>query len=233
MQAHITYTVVFEGRVRPGYNIERVKKRLQSSLQTNAEGIARLFTGVPVTVYKSTDRKTAQKYKEVFAAAGAVCNIEEVAYPNDVKAPQDSASSSSRIDTEASVPRVGASPFSPDTSIRHHYLATSSGGKMIVTNIESVPGKTVTEHYGLVSGSSIRAKHVGRDLMASLKNIVGGELKGYTQLLQESRKQAMDRMIEEARLMGANAIINVRFSTSSVAQGAAELYAYGTAVRVK
>jgi uncharacterized protein YbjQ (UPF0145 family) len=69
--------------------------------------------------------------------------------------------------------------------------------------------------------------------MASLKNLVGGELKGYTQLLQESRQQAVDRMVEEARLMGANAIVNVRFSTSSVAQGAAELYAYGTAVRVE
>ena len=104
---------------------------------------------------------------------------------------------------------------------------------MILTNIESVPGKTVMEHFGLVSGSTIRAKHIGRDLMASLKNLVGGELKGYTQLLQESRQQAMDRMVEEARLMGANAIVNIRFSTSSVAQGAAELYAYGTAVRVE
>ena len=104
---------------------------------------------------------------------------------------------------------------------------------MIVTNIETVPGKTVVEHFGLVSGSTIRAKHIGRDLMASLKNLVGGEIKGYTQLLKESRKQATDRMIEEARLVGANAIVNVRYSTSSVAQGAAELYAYGTAVRVE
>ena len=104
---------------------------------------------------------------------------------------------------------------------------------MIITNIEVVPGKTVLEHFGLVSGSTIRAKHIGRDFMAGLKNLVGGELKGYTQLLQESRQQAMDRMVEEARLMGANAIVNVRFSTSSVAQGAAELYAYGTAVRVE
>jgi uncharacterized protein YbjQ (UPF0145 family) len=104
---------------------------------------------------------------------------------------------------------------------------------MIITNIETVPGKTVLEHFGLVSGSTIRAKHIGRDFMAGLKNLVGGELKGYTQLLQESRQQAMDRMVEEARLMGANAIVNVRFSTSSVAQGAAELYAYGTAVRVE
>ena len=104
---------------------------------------------------------------------------------------------------------------------------------MIITNIETVPGKIVVEHFGLVSGSTIRAKHIGRDFMAGLKNLVGGELKGYTQLLQESRQQAMDRMVEEARLMGANAIVNVRFSTSSVAQGAAELYAYGTAVRVE
>ena len=104
---------------------------------------------------------------------------------------------------------------------------------MIVTNIENVPGKKIVEHYGLVSGSTIRAKHLGRDIMASLKNLVGGELKGYTELLRESRRQATERMIEQARQMGANAIINVRFSTSSVAQGAAELYAYGTAVSVR
>ncbi|MCP3953226.1 MAG: YbjQ family protein [Desulfobacterales bacterium] len=104
---------------------------------------------------------------------------------------------------------------------------------MIITNVEMVPGKTIVEHFGLVSGSTIRAKHVGRDIMASLKNLVGGELKGYTQLLKESRRQAMERMIEQARGLGANAIVNVRFSTSSVAQGAAELYAYGTAVRVE
>jgi len=104
---------------------------------------------------------------------------------------------------------------------------------MIITNIETVPGKTIVEHFGLVSGSTIRAKHVGRDLMAGLKNLVGGELKGYTQLLHESRQQALERMIEQARQLGANAVVNVRFSTSSVAQGAAELYAYGTAVRIK
>ena len=104
---------------------------------------------------------------------------------------------------------------------------------MILTNIETVPGKTIIEHFGLVSGSTIRAKHVGRDIIASLKNLVGGEIKGYTQLVQESRQQAIDRMIEQARQLGANAIVNVRFSTSSVAQGAAELYAYGTAVRVE
>ncbi len=107
-----------------------------------------------------------------------------------------------------------------------------SGG-VILTNVETVPGATIVEHFGLVSGSTIRAKHVGRDIMASLKNLVGGELKGYTQLLQESRQEATDRMISQARQLGANAIVNIRYSTSSVAQGAAELYAYGTAVRVE
>ncbi len=105
--------------------------------------------------------------------------------------------------------------------------------EFIITNIETIPGKTIVAHFGLVSGSTIRAKHVGRDLMASLKNLVGGELKGYTQLLTESREQASRRMVREAEDLGANAIVNVRFSTSSVAQGAAELYAYGTAVRVE
>ncbi len=104
---------------------------------------------------------------------------------------------------------------------------------MILTNIESVPGKNIMEHFGLVSGSTVRAKHLGRDLMASLKNLVGGELKGYTELLQESRDEATNRMIDQARHLGANAVINVRFATSSVAQGASELYVYGTAVRVE
>jgi uncharacterized protein YbjQ (UPF0145 family) len=104
---------------------------------------------------------------------------------------------------------------------------------MILTNIESVPGKNIVEHYGVVSGSTVRAKHVGRDFMASLKNIVGGELKGYTELLQDSRNQAVERMTEQAKQLGANAVVNVRFATSSVAQGASELYVYGTAVRVE
>jgi uncharacterized protein YbjQ (UPF0145 family) len=79
----------------------------------------------------------------------------------------------------------------------------------------------------------VRAKHLGRDFMASLKNLVGGELKGYTELLQEARQEALERMSEQARSIGANAVVNVRFSTSSVAQGAAELFAYGTAVKVE
>ena len=103
---------------------------------------------------------------------------------------------------------------------------------MILSNVETVPGKTIIEFYGVVSGSTVRAKHVGRDLMAGLKNLVGGELKGYTELLQEARQEAVDRMVEQAQSVGANAVVNVRFSTSSVTQGAAELFAYGTAVRV-
>ena len=104
---------------------------------------------------------------------------------------------------------------------------------MIVTNLEVVPGKNIKQHFGLVQGNTIRAKHAGRDIMAGLKNIFGGELKGYTELLAESRKEATERMIEQAQALGANAILNVRYSTSSITQGAAELYAYGTAVVVE
>lgn len=104
---------------------------------------------------------------------------------------------------------------------------------MILTNIETVPGREIVEHFGLVQGSTIRAKHVGRDLMAGLKNLVGGELKGYTELLRESRDEALERMVAQAEELGANAVVNVRLATSSVAQGAAEILAYGTAVRVE
>ena len=104
---------------------------------------------------------------------------------------------------------------------------------MLISNMELIPGRRVVEHLGLVQGSSVRAKHVGRDIMAGLKNIFGGELKGYTELLQESREEAMDRLRRQAEAVGANAILNVRFSTSSVAQGAAEIYVYGTAVRLE
>ncbi|MEO0615209.1 MAG: YbjQ family protein [Pseudomonadota bacterium] len=103
---------------------------------------------------------------------------------------------------------------------------------MILSNTETVPGKKITEFYGVVTGNTVRAKHVGRDIMAGLKNIVGGELKGYTELLQDSRREATERMVEQAIAMGANAVVNVRFATSSITQGASELFAYGTAVRV-
>lgn len=104
---------------------------------------------------------------------------------------------------------------------------------MVITNVETVPGKVMTQHYGLVCGSTVKSKHIGADMMAGLKNMVGGELGGYTNLLNEARNTAMERMVDAARALGANAIVNVRFSTSSVAQGAAEIYVYGTAVRAE
>ncbi len=103
---------------------------------------------------------------------------------------------------------------------------------MILTNLETVPGREITSHLGLVQGNTVRSKHFGRDIMAGLKNIVGGELRGYTELLGDARDEATGRMVDEARDMGANAIINIRFSTSSVSAGASELYVYGTAVMV-
>lgn len=104
--------------------------------------------------------------------------------------------------------------------------------EMILTNVEQVPGKKIARHFGLVSGSTVRAKHVGKDILAGFKNMVGGELKSYTELLQEARVQATDRMKLAAKEMGANAIVNIRFATSSVSQGASEIYVYGTAVEV-
>lgn len=101
---------------------------------------------------------------------------------------------------------------------------------MLLTNLELVPGKRIVKHLGLVQGSTVRTKHVGRDIMAGLKNIFGGELKGYTELLQDARKESVERMKAQAEAVGANAVLNIRFSTSSVTQGAAELFAYGTAV---
>lgn len=101
---------------------------------------------------------------------------------------------------------------------------------MLVSNIEIIPGKRIGKHLGMVQGNTVRAKHAGRDIMASLKNIFGGELVGYTELLQEAREEATARMVEQAEAIGANAVINVRYSTSSVTAGAAELFAYGTAV---
>lgn len=103
---------------------------------------------------------------------------------------------------------------------------------MIVVNTETIPGKMIVELKGLVQGNTVRAKHFGRDLAASFKNLVGGELKGYTELLVEARREAVARMIAQAEELQANAIVNVRFATSSITAGAAELYAYGTAVVV-
>ena len=101
---------------------------------------------------------------------------------------------------------------------------------MLLSNIDIIPGKNIVQHIGLVQGSTVRAKHVGKDILAGLRNIVGGELSAYTELLQESRQSATDRMIAQAQDQGANAIINIRFSTAAIAAGASEILAYGTAV---
>lgn len=101
---------------------------------------------------------------------------------------------------------------------------------MLLSNLETLPGHTIVRHLGLVQGSTVRSKHAGRDIMASFKNIFGGELRGYTELLEESRQQALARLQQQAKRLGANAIVNIRFSTSAVALGASEILAYGTAV---
>jgi Uncharacterized conserved protein len=101
---------------------------------------------------------------------------------------------------------------------------------MDLSNLELIPGRRITRHLGLVQGSTVRSKHAGRDIMAGLKNIVGGELKGYTELLNEARQEAIERMVAQATAVGANAVINVRFSTANITSGAAEVMAYGTAV---
>jgi len=101
---------------------------------------------------------------------------------------------------------------------------------MLISNIEVIPGKRIQKHLGMVQGNTVRAKHAGKDIMAGFKNIFGGELKSYTELLQEAREEATERMMQQAKAIGANAVINVRYSTSSISAGAAELFAYGTAV---
>ncbi|MBA88145.1 MAG: hypothetical protein CMB16_02610 [Euryarchaeota archaeon] len=103
---------------------------------------------------------------------------------------------------------------------------------VMTSNTETIPGFTITQSLGVVTGSTVRAKHIGKDILAGLKNIVGGELKAYTELLMEARNEALGRMMMDAAQRGANAVVNVRFATSSVAGGAAELFAYGTGVIV-
>jgi uncharacterized protein YbjQ (UPF0145 family) len=101
---------------------------------------------------------------------------------------------------------------------------------MIVVNTETVCGFSITETKGIVQGNTVRAKNVGRDIAAGFKNLVGGELKGYTELLTESRREALSRMMAQAQELGANGVVNVRFATSAITAGAAEIMAYGTAV---
>jgi uncharacterized protein YbjQ (UPF0145 family) len=104
---------------------------------------------------------------------------------------------------------------------------------MIVVTTDSITGKRVVRTLGLVRGNTIRARHVGKDILAMFRNIVGGEVSEYTKMMAEAREQALDRMVDEGRQLGANAIINVRFMTSMLMQGAAELLAYGTAVVIE
>ncbi|MEX1257843.1 MAG: YbjQ family protein [Gemmatimonadota bacterium] len=104
---------------------------------------------------------------------------------------------------------------------------------MILTTTSEIPGLKVVRTYGMVRGSTIRARHLGKDILAVLRNLVGGEIHEYTSMLAEAREQAVDRMIEDAKMLGANAVICVRFQTSQVVSGAAELLCYGTAVTLE
>ncbi|HNS20618.1 MAG TPA: YbjQ family protein [Sedimentisphaerales bacterium] len=104
---------------------------------------------------------------------------------------------------------------------------------MLLSTTDTIPGKTITKHLGLVRGNTVRARHVGKDILAGLRNLVGGEIAEYTKLLGESREQAIDRMVEHAQDLGANAIVGLRFSTSEVMTHAAEILVYGTAVVVE
>ena len=103
---------------------------------------------------------------------------------------------------------------------------------MILVTTETIPGKNITEALGIVKGEIVQSKNVGRDIMAGMKTIIGGEIKSYTQMLDEARKIATDRMIEEAKNLGADAVVGVRYGSSAVMQNAAELIAYGTAVKL-
>jgi uncharacterized protein YbjQ (UPF0145 family) len=102
---------------------------------------------------------------------------------------------------------------------------------MIITNIDQVPGRAIIEELGLVQGSTVRGKHIGKDIGAFFKGLVGGEIKGYSELLVEGREEAIERMTNNATLLSADAVVNVRMTTSSITGGAVEIMAYGTAVK--
>lgn len=104
---------------------------------------------------------------------------------------------------------------------------------MIIVTSDSIPGKTIKQTLGLVRGNTIRARHLGHDFMAKLRHVVGGEITDYTKMMAESREQSLDRMVEEAQSIGANAIVSTRFTTSMIMESAAEILAYGTAVIVE
>ena len=220
------FNVIFKGELLPGVESTAARKTVAQLLKVDAAKAEQLFSGKPTVLRRDVDRDTAEKVQRALKNAGAKCELQPLEADEAPPLPPEAPA------TQAQAPQgEGPRGEGPQGEVVQHYFETQEGHQMIVTNIESIPGKNIVEHFGLVSGSTIRAKHIGRDLMASLKNLVGGELKGYTQLMAESRRQATERMIDQARQLGANAIINVRYSTSSVAQGAAELYAYGTAVK--
>ena len=104
---------------------------------------------------------------------------------------------------------------------------------MLMSTTRIIEGKKIVKHLGLVRGNTIRARHLGRDIMAGLRNVVGGEIRDYTKMMAESREQAIDRMVEEAQNLGANAIVGIRFTTSMIMSMASEILAYGTAVLVE
>lgn len=117
-------------------------------------------------------------------------------------------------------------------TIRKFLFSMDKQHMMIVTSTETVPNKEITEVLGISRGSTVRARNFGRDILAGFKNLVGGEIDGYTKLQADSREQALQRMIQDAERLGADAIVNVRFSTSAIMQGASEILAYGTAVKL-
>jgi uncharacterized protein YbjQ (UPF0145 family) len=104
---------------------------------------------------------------------------------------------------------------------------------MILSTTPEIPGKRIVRTYGLVRGNTIRARNVGKDILAVLRNLAGGEVREYTKMMGEAREQAIDRMLEEAEALGANAVVSVRFQTSMIMTGAAEMLCYGTAVKVE
>ena len=104
---------------------------------------------------------------------------------------------------------------------------------MIVTTIDNVPGREISELLGIARGNTVRAKHIGRDILAGLKNIVGGEVGGYTEMLTDAREEATKRMNDDATRLGADAVVNVRYTTSAIAASMSEILAYGTAVKLK
>tara|TARA_B110001454_G_scaffold196154_1_gene198862 strand:+ start:1321 stop:1638 length:318 start_codon:yes stop_codon:yes gene_type:complete len=103
---------------------------------------------------------------------------------------------------------------------------------MLITSTPSLEGENISEYLGIVIGSTVRARHIGTDILATLKNIVGGELKSYSILLEAAREEALERMIEKAKVLNANAVVNFRFQTSTIAPGASEVIAYGTAIKI-